>query len=323
MKWGILGTGNIATKFATGLMALGTRAELVAVGSRDPRKAQAFCARFAGTGMSYTDVLGDPRVEVVYISLPNHEHAAWSIAAARAGKHVLCEKPAAMTLTELETMLDAARAAKTFFMEGFLWRCHPRTAQLRTILRDLGPLQSAHAAFCFDGGRPVKERLAKIEFGGGALMDVGCYPLSWLRWLAGEPLALSATAQLENGVDLSTAGALRFANGLLATFVTSVVSAQPTINRVYAAAGSVDVHEPWRNSPGAPLIVRTAAGERSYCTEDCTKDPGLPIHALEALAVHRALPDHQAPEMSWADSRGQAVTMDALRHCIGVHWIGE
>ncbi len=319
MKWAILGTGNIATKFATGLMALGTRAELVAVGSRDPAKALAFCARFSGRGMTYAEVLADPQVEVVYLSLPNQEHAAWAIAAATAGKHVLCEKPAAMTLRELETMLDAARTAGTFFMEGFLWRCHPRTAQLRTMLTDLGPLHSAHAAFCFDGGRPVKERLAKPEFGGGALMDVGCYPVSWLRWLAGEPLRLSATAHIEGGVDLNTGGALRFANGLLATFATSVIGVQPTINRVYGALGSIEIHEPWRNTAGAPLIVRTAAGERTYPAEDT----GLPIHALEALAVQRALPDHQAPEMSWADSRGQAQAIDALRHLIGVHWLDE
>ena len=114
--------------------------------------------------------------------------------------------------------------------------------------------------------------------------------------------------------------ALTFADGLVATFATSVIAVQPTINRVFAAGGSAEIHEPWRNTAGAPLIIRTPAGEKSYPAEDT----GLPIHALEALAVQRAVPGGcEAPQMTWADSRGLARTIDALRHAAGVRWAGE
>ena len=320
MKWAILGTGNIATKFAVGLTALGSRAALRAVGSRNPESARAFAAQHGATvSGDYAAVLADPQVEVVYIALPNQEHAPWTIRAAQAGKHVLCEKPAAMNLAELDTMLAAVRAAGTFFMEGFLWRCHPRTALLRQLAADLGEPRMAHAVFCFDGGRPLKGRLASPAYGGGALMDVGCYPISWLRLFGGEPQTLSASATLEGGVDVHCAGSLRFASGLLGSFATSVQCVQPNLNTLHGAHGSLSVHEPWRNPPGAPLIVKTTSGERTYITEDT----GLPIHALEALHVQEHLANREAPGMTWEDSRGQQHTLDLLRQAIGVRWPSE
>lgn len=320
MKWAILGTGNIATKFATGLQALGNRAELVAVGSRSPEKAREFAGRFgAAVSGDYPSVLADPRVEVVYIALPNHEHARWSILAAQAGKHILCEKPAAMHLAELDSVLSAVRQAGVFFMEGFLWRCHPRTAELRRIAGDLGALRMAHATFCFDAGKPLKERLASTDYGGGALMDVGCYPLSWLRFLGGEPLAVTAAATTEGGVDVQTGGCLRFPDGFLGTFATAVQCTQPTVNQLYAEHGSLEVHEPWRNTAGAAIILRTAKGEQSFAAADT----GLPIHAWEALHVQEHLAAKQAPAMTWDDSRGQQRTLDALRHAVGVRWKDE
>ena len=320
MKWAILGTGNIAAKFATGLVALGGRAELHAVGSRSPEKARDFADRFRApvTG-DYHAVLADPQVEVVYIALPNQEHARWSILAAQAGKHILCEKPAAMNLRELDSVLAAVRQADVFFMEGFLWRCHPRTRLLRELAEELGELRMAHAVFCFDAGRPLKERLARTDYGGGALMDVGCYPISWLRLFGGEPLELGATATVEGGVDVQTGGSLRFGAGFLGTFATAVQCEQPTINTLYGERGSLTIHEPWRNTPGAPLVVRTAAGERTLPAADT----GLPIHALEALHVQEHLSSKQAPAMTWDDSRGQQRTLDRLRAAIGVRWQSE
>lgn len=320
MKWAILGTGNIASKFATGLKALGNRAELVAIGSRDPAKAQAFAERFPAPLVgTYEAVLADPRVEVVYIALPNHEHARWAILAAQAGKHILCEKPAAMNLIELDRVLRAVTNAGVFFMEGFLWKCHPRTAELRTIAADLGQLRMAHAVFCFDAGRPLKERLARTDYGGGALMDVGCYPVSWLRLLGGEPLTITAAAITEGGIDVQTGGCLRFADGFLGTFATAVQCVQPTLNTLHGEHGSLLVDEPWRNTPGSTMTLTTATGVRSFAAADV----GLPIHALEALHVQEHIAAKQAPAMTWDDSRGQQRTLDALRAAVGVRWKGE
>lgn len=320
MKWAILGTGNIATKFAIGLQALGTRAEIYAIGSRDPVKALEFANRYqAPMSGTYEEVLADPRVEVVYIALPNHEHARWAICAAKAGKHILCEKPAAMNLAELDHVMHAVQKAGVFFMEGFLWRCHPRATQLQTIATDLGQLRMAHAVFCFDAGRPLKERLASTDYGGGALMDVGCYPISWLRFLGGEPLTITATAITEGGIDVQTGGCLRFGGGFLGTFATAVQCNQPTVNSLFGEHGSLTMDEPWRNTPGALITVHTSQGTRTYPAADT----GLPIHALEAVHVHDHIAELQAPAMTWDDTRNQQRTLDALRAAVGVRWKSE
>lgn len=324
LRWGILGTGGIATKFTEGLQAITDRCPVVAVGSRSPDSAQAFAAKFPGCRAhgSYQALLDDPQVDVVYVALLNHQHAEWCIKAARAGKHVLCEKPAAMTAQELERVLAAVRAAGTFFMEGFLYRCHPRWTKLRELIASgvIGEVRLLHAVFCFDGS--VVRRLQERALGGGALMDVGCYPLSWLRWLAGsEPVTTACMAQLNaDGVDLTTSATLRFANGVLGTLHTSFVAHRHITALVEGSRGRVDITEPWRSMPNeSAFIVTTATGVETFPTGD----DGLNTYAREALTVAKHIADKQAPVMTWDDSLGQVRCMDALRHQAGVWWDGE
>jgi predicted dehydrogenase len=328
VRWGILGTGNIARKFASGLLALPERCRLVAVGSRTRAAAEGFVRAHAPAARahpSYQALLDDPEVEVVYISLLNHLHAEWAVRAARAGKHVLCEKPATMTAHELEQVLAAARAAQVFFMEGFLYRCHPRWAQLQALLAagEIGELRLLHASFCFDGGHQPAGRLLDRAQGGGALMDVGCYALSWLRGLAGaEPLATSCQARLAaTGVDESACGTLLFPGGVIASFTTSVRWPAPTSASIIGSSGRIEVSEPFRCTPGvaAMALYRGDALVRTMTVED----DGLTRYAREALEVVDHLHQLQSPAMSWDDSLGQARTLDALRHQAGVWWLDE
>jgi predicted dehydrogenase len=324
LRWGILGTGGIAKKFVEGLQQVADRCPVVAVGSRSLDSARTFAATVAGCRAhgSYQALLDDPTVDVVYVALLNHQHAEWCIRAAQAGKHVLCEKPAAMTAVELEGVLAAARAAGTFFMEGFLYRCHPRWAKLREILASgvIGEVRLLHAVFCFDGS--AVRRLQERALGGGALMDVGCYPLSWLRWIAGsEPVATTCLAQLNaDGVDLVTSATLRFANGILGTLHTSFVAHRHITAMIEGSRGRIDITEPWRSTPNeSAFIITTAAGSETFPTAD----DGLNTYAREALTVAAHVADRQAPVLTWGDSLGQARTMDALRHQAGVWWDGE
>jgi predicted dehydrogenase len=324
LRWGILGTGGIAKKFVEGLQQVVDRCPVVAVGSRSLDSARTFAAIVPGCRAhgSYQELLDDPSVDVVYVALLNHQHAEWCIRAAQAGKHVLCEKPAAMTATEMERILAAVRAAGTFFMEGFLYRCHPRWTRLRELIASgvIGDVRLLHAAFFFDAG--AKERLMSRAQGGGALMDVGCYPLSWLRWIAGaEPVATTCIAQLNaDNVDLSASATLLFPDGSLGQFQTSCATHRHVAATVFGSRGRIEITEPWRSPAGeTAFIVHTATGSETHATTD----DGLNTYAREALAVAKHIGDKQAPMMTWDDSLGQARCLDALRHQAGVWWDGE
>jgi predicted dehydrogenase len=324
LRWGILGTGGIAKKFVEGLQQIADRCPVVAVGSRSLDSARTFAATVPGCRAhgSYQALLDDPTVDVVYVALLNHQHAEWCIRAAQAGKHVLCEKPATMTAAELERVLGSVRTAGTFFMEGFLYRCHPRWAKLRELIASgvIGEVRLLHATFCFDGS--AVRRLNERALGGGALMDVGCYPLSWLRWIVGsEPVATTCLAQLNaDDVDLTTSATLRFANGVLGTLHTSFVAHRHITALVEGSRGRIDISEPWRSMPHeSAFMVTTANGVENFPTAD----DGLNTYAREALTVAKHITDKQAPEMTWDDSLGQARCMDALRHQAGVWWDNE
>ncbi len=325
LRWGILGTGNIAGKFASGIAALGPRAQLVAVGSREQAKADVFAkAHGAQRGHgSYEAVLEDPEVEVVYISLLNHLHARWAIACAEAGKHILCEKPATMTAAELEEVLAAVRAHHVFFMEAYAYRCHPRYDTLRRLLDDgaIGEVRMLHATFAFDGSSLGRPRLYLPEHGGGALMDVGVYPLSWLRRQAGqEPIAAKALGlKGASGVDEWGGGVLRFPSGVIGTFATAVRVSQPSVAQLYGERGAIEVVEPWRCPRNAPIIIRRAGA----AAEEILAEDGLGLYEREALCVASHLDARQAPACTWEDSLAGMRLIDELRHQMGVWWPGE
>jgi predicted dehydrogenase len=318
LRWGILGTGHIASRFATQVAALGGRARLQAVGARDPAHAAAFAKTYGVVRSgSYAEVLADPAVDAVYISLLNRDHAAWSIRASRAGKRVLCEKPAALSGPELASMLEAARSAGTFWMEAFAYRCHPRWLALRCLLPEIGVPLTAHAVFSFHGGAPLKPRLLDPN-GGGALMDVGCYPLSWLTALLGAPETVRCTARLaaQGGVDLAAAVSLRFPGGHVATALCGCDVALPTTAVIAGVDGSIEVAEPFRQHAGAAFRLHLGNTTRDIAWDD----DGLELYAREALAVAEFGDRLEHPQMTWADSRLLAATLDACRAEVGVRW---
>lgn len=315
LRWGIIGAGHIAGRFAGQVAGLAGRARLQAVGARDPAKAAAFAAEHgAARSGTYDDVIADPAVDAVYISLLNRDHAAWSIAASRAGKRVLCEKPAAMTAAELTSMLDAARAAGVFWMEAFAYRCHPRWREVRTLLPGLGGPLTAYACFCFHA--PDKPRLLD-PLGGGALMDVGCYPLSWLISLLGVPESVQCRARrADTGVDLAASVALRFPGGHVATVICGCDAAMPQMATIAGPAGAIEVAEPFRNQAGAAFRLHAGGTTRDIAyAED-----GLELYAREALGVAEFADRLEHPEMTWADSLTLARTIDACREQAGVRW---
>ena len=150
LKWGILGTGNIARKFARALVETSS-AELYSIGSRTGETARGFAEKFgaAHSHASYKELLRDPSVQAVYISLPNHMHAEWTARAASAGKHVLCEKPFTINESEARGTLETVKESRVFFMEAFMYRCHPQTKKIVDLIKDgaVGEVRLIQAAF--------------------------------------------------------------------------------------------------------------------------------------------------------------------------------
>jgi D-xylose 1-dehydrogenase (NADP+, D-xylono-1,5-lactone-forming) len=242
LRVGILGAARIAGSFMWGAKS-SSRVEVVAIASRDPARAQAFAgAHGLPRACSYDELLAAPEVEAVYIPLPNSMHAEWSIAAARAGKHVLCEKPLAMSEAEAQAMFDAADAHGKILVEAFPYMFQPQTLEIERLIRSgaIGCVRTMFAAFGFLLDDPGNYRL-EAAFGGGALMDVGCYPVSFVRQVFGtRPEQVTAVARFVGGVDQTLAATLEYAGGGLAQISCSFATA---VHRHAIIAGSTGVIE--------------------------------------------------------------------------------
>ena len=223
LRWGVISTSNIGRAAVNPAIQASANGELRAVASREEDRAREFAEKWdiAGHYGSYEALLDDGSIDAVYIPLPNSLHREWTIRAAEKGKHVLCEKPLAMSAAECLEMKSAAEANGVKLMEAFMYRFHPRTDKVVEMVRGgvVGDLKLITSAFTFRLKNPDNIRL-KPELGGGSLMDVGCYCVNVSRTIAGaEPVDVQAVAhQGSSGVDEQMVGTLRFEDGVLAQF---------------------------------------------------------------------------------------------------------
>jgi predicted dehydrogenase len=332
LRWGILGTGNIARQFATGL-ATSERGRVVAVASRTQATADAFAQKFgvpAALG-SYAALLTRDDVDAVYVSLPNTMHHAWTIASLRAGKHVLCEKPLAVTATEAREMFDAARAAERVLLEAFMYRAHPQTLKAVELVRAgaIGRPNLIRTSFCYR----VRTTAGNIRFdaslAGGALMDVGCYCVDFSRLFAGlsdgngEPVALHAVGRRHaGGVDEQVSAVLKFADGATAEFTAGMMTQADNTAFVCGDEGYLRIPVPWKPRPGAGEVTvaysippkqdgpvaRPVPPPATYAIADARD-----VYAVEADAFAAAVLDGAPPFVAESDSMGNAIALDALR----------
>jgi len=310
-RWGILGTGMIAGVLADAINQ-SERADLVAVGSRQTDTAEAFAGPKGAPNAhgSYEGLLADPQVEIVYNSLPNSLHCEWTIKAAEAGKHILCEKPLAVTVDECDRMFVAAEANAVLLMEAFMYRCHPQAARLRELVAEgrIGDVRLIHSTFSFFIGDPKNVRLSNPLHGGG-LMDVGCYCTDLSRYLAdAEPLAVFAAATFgaESGVDESLAGTLVFEGGLAAQFDVSLKSAGRASAEIVGSTGRILVPSPWKPGDRATVTVQDSSG-----TEEI-EIAGASPYVLQVDHFSRCVTEGEQPLLSRADSTGNTRTICAL-----------
>jgi D-xylose 1-dehydrogenase (NADP+, D-xylono-1,5-lactone-forming) len=231
IKWGIMGCASIAGRTLIPAIQGASNAELLGIASREARKAREWAARFGipKAYAGYQAILDDPDIEAVYIPLPNHLHADWTIRAAAAGKHILCEKPLALNAREASKMAGACEQAGVLLMEAFMYKFHPQIERSLRLVRKgaLGELRSIRSAFSFPFEGGAENYRWRPGMGGGALYDVGCYTISAARLFFGaEPLTVYARARfdLKRRVDLTTQLILEFPGGRFASLGSSFES---------------------------------------------------------------------------------------------------
>jgi predicted dehydrogenase len=265
LRWGILSTAGIATEKAIPGMLRAARCEVAAIGSRDQARAAAVAARHGIPRVhgSYEALLADPEVDAVYIPLPNHLHAEWTIAAARAGKHVLCEKPLALSPADAERMIEVCRAEGVALMEAFMYRLHPSWVAVRELVASgrIGRLVAVNSWFSYFNDDPANIRNV-AAYGGGALLDIGCYSVNLSRMLFGtEPERVEATIVRDpaSGVDTMTSGFLQFPDGV-ASFTCSTRAESDQQVHIYGTTGRISVGIPFNIPPDRPTHVYLTAG---------------------------------------------------------------
>ncbi len=250
LRWGVLSTANIAIKKVIPGILKASNGTLAGIASRSVEAANEVADRFGIPHRfgSYDDLLESDDIDAVYIPLPNDMHLEWTFAAAEAGKHVLCEKPLALTSDDAQEMVDACARAGVTFMEAFMYRLHPTWAKVRELVgsEEIGELTSIVAGFSFYLDDPANIRNMP-EHGGGALMDIGCYPINVARMLfQSEPVEVAASMQRrpDFGTDTLTSAVLTFANGH-AAFTVSTLAEPAQFVHVIGTDGRIDVEIPF------------------------------------------------------------------------------
>lgn len=307
LRIGVLSTADIAiTKVIPG-MQKASRLAVVAIASRDPIAARRVADQLGieRSYGSYDALLADPDLDAVYIPLPNHLHAEWTIAAARAGKHVLCEKPLAMTAADAQAMVDVCAAEGVRLMEAFMYRLHPSWVAVRELVAAgrIGRLTAVHSWFSYFNDDPANIRNIR-QVGGGALYDVGSYNVNLSRMLYGsEPTDVQAviTRDPASGVDIVTSALLTFGEGV-ASFTCSTRMESDQQVHIYGSEGRISIGIPFNIPPDRPTQVFVTAGGDPPVAPDTevlnfeTADPYTVEADRFAAAILDDLPTPTPPE---------------------------
>jgi len=338
LRWGILATGSIAASFVEGVIncRLG---EVVAVGSRSQESADRFAERFGGIPNrhpSYQALLEDDSVDAVYIATPHPMHKEWAVKAAQAGKHILCEKPMGLNVSEAEEIIQEAKDNDVFLMEAYMYRCSEQTLQIIKLIKDgaIGQVKSIEASFSFDiGDNPDGRHLNKALAGGG-ILDVGGYPMSMAGLIAGvangetfsEPNEIKAVGFIgTTGVDEYTSAVASFTGGITARLSCGVALEEPINVSISGSKGRIFIPVPWKPSPQGGetelQLYKNGVSEPELIKVKTEKY----LYGAEADAVAQGIEAKEAifPAMSCDDTLALMRSLDRWREEIGLRYDGE
>ncbi|WP_108460113.1 aldo/keto reductase [Devosia naphthalenivorans] len=339
IRWGIIGPGSIAKAFQGGV-AGSQHGVLAAIATRDPNKPN-LATDFPGARIvhGYDALLADPEIDAVYIAVPHTGHAEWAIKAAEAGKHVLVEKPLALSSFEMDAVFHAHRKAGTFAGEAFMYRLHPQTAKLGELIRSgaIGEVRMIQSSFGFSMGKfQPQHRLFASSLAGGGILDVGGYPVSMARFIAGQamgkpfadPVKVAGTAKLNaEGTDDWAAAVLTFENGIVAQVSCAVMANLDNVLRIHGSEGRIEVPDFWFAGGDRTKGVGRIDIIKKGHTETISVGEERHVYSFEVDAAAQAIfakrNELAAPGMSWADSLGNARVLDAWRKDAGIEYSVE
>jgi predicted dehydrogenase len=313
IRIGVLSVAKIGTVKVIPAMQKCELAEVTAIASRDLARAQEAAAKLGiPTAYGcYEDLLADPLIDLIYNPLPNHMHVPWSIRAAEAGKHVLCEKPVGLDPQEVLRLIEARDCAKVKIGEAFMIHVHPQWLRTREIVQsgEIGELRSMHCVFSFFN-RDAANIRNKPEYGGGALMDIGCYPIHASRWIFGtEPRRVSARIERDPdfGIDHTISGLLDFPNGQ-ALFTTSMQMNPYQRVQFFGTKGSIEIEIPFNAPPDREtrIFVRIGTNDRTETFPVCDQ------YTLQGDAFARAILNNTEVPVPLRNALGNMRVMEAL-----------
>jgi predicted dehydrogenase len=314
VRWGVLGAAKIAVEKVIPAMQKGEWSEVVAVASRDLSRARR-AADALGVPCaygSYEELLADPEIEAIYNPLPNHLHVAWSVAAAEAGKHVLCEKPVGMNAEEARKLIGARDRAGVKVQEAFMVRTHPQWLGTRGVINSgrVGELRSVTCVFSYFN-RDAADIRNRAETGGGALMDIGCYPINLSRFVYGaEPRRVLGHVERDPdwGVDRLTSAVLDFGTGT-ATFTCSTQLAPYQRMQFFGTRGRVEVEIPFNAPNDRPTRILIADSDGRI---EAREFPACDQYAVQGDLFSRALRENAEQPVPLEDALANMAVIDAV-----------
>lgn len=313
IRWGLLSTANINRRLIPAIRA-SQRGELVAVASRSLEKATAYAQTWGIPQAfgSYEAMLQSGQIDAVYVSLPNHLHAQWAIKALEAGVHVLCEKPFAPTLAEVDEMIGVAGRTGRVLAEAFMYRHHPQTKMVGEWVRSgkLGEISVVSGAFNFAMGNRTGNVRLEPAYAGGCLWDVGVYPMSFAQYVMGGPPERVMGHQWlgETGVDETFVGQMRYSGHRFAQITSSFRSPYHTSFQVHGTAGSLSLTKPFTGlERGRSLVFTPAGGDPQEIPV-----PEEYLYLGEVEDMHAAILDGTPSYLTLAETRNHIKTAVAL-----------
>lgn len=319
-RWGIIGTGGIAKAFARDLSYFNSHI-VQAVGSRSLEKASDFALEFPGCASygSYQDLVADPMIDAVYVATPHPQHVANSILALNAGKPVLCEKPFAVNAVEAQAMVAAARENGVPLLEAMWTRFLPHIATVRELLNSgvIGQIVSVeadHGQYLINHENP---RLTEPDLAGGALLDLGIYPVSFAHMVLGKPDRITATGVLTaKGVDGQTSAILDYKNGAQAVVTTTLITGTPCRATIAGTLGRIEIDRTFYN-PASMRVVMQDGTTTEY--PNSYKGHGLREQAAELERMVRNA-EIESPLLTHQMSIEVMQTLDEIRNQIGLRY---
>ena len=318
VRWGVLGTAKIALAKVIPAMQRSPWCEITAIASRDFAKARdaARELNIPNAYGSYEELLADENVEVIYNPLPNHLHVPWTVKAAEAGKHVLCEKPIALNAAEAKNLIDVRDRTGVRIQEAFMVRTHPQWLETRRLIRSgrIGSLRSIGGFFTYFNPDPANIR-NKLEFGGGGLMDIGCYPITISRFMYdAEPRRVLGMIERDPvfGTDSLTTAVLDFPNGH-STFTCSTRLAPYQRMFFMGTEGRIEVVIPFNAPNDRPTQIVFDSGEDlTGASAETIEFPICDQYEIQGTLFSRAIREDRAQEIPLEDAISNMAVIDAV-----------